>query len=395
MQRPKHIELTGEQSRLVEELKHWYRHSTRQWYSYTGPAGTGKTTVVRKAIEELGIERYVTCAFVGKAVTVLARQGLPASTIHSLIYNVVWVPVVDDKGSPVLNQDGNPKMRVEFSLKPSLKDDPQLIIVDEATMVNDDLAEDILSFGIKTVFIGDNNQLPPVFGISSVMANPDFFLTKIMRQAEDSPIIYLSQRVLNHQPLIVGQYGSSRVLNSLYLGSNYEDYDAIIAAKNQMRDAINQHIRKNVLHIRSDLPVIGDKLICRQNDWDRSVDGNIYLTTGMSGIVVDCFNDRSSPRYMTIDFQPDITDSVFYSVQLDTRYIKMNYEDRKLYGISRYEKFEYGYAITCHASQGSQYNSVLFLNQWFHDADLTRKIQYTAITRAVDLIDIVYEILFI
>ena len=174
MQRPKHIELTSEQTRLVEELKHWYRHSSRQWYSYTGPAGTGKTTVVRKAIEELGIERYVTCAFVGKAVTVLARQGLPASTIHSLIYNVVWVPVVDDKGIPVLNQDGNPKMRVEFSLKPSIKDDPQLIIVDEATMVNDDLAEDILSFGIKTVFIGDNNQLPPVFGISSVMVNPDF-----------------------------------------------------------------------------------------------------------------------------------------------------------------------------------------------------------------------------
>lgn len=392
---PRHIELTNEQTRLVDELKRWYRNSSRQWYSYTGPAGTGKTTVVRKAIEELGIERYVTCAFVGKAVTVLARQGLPASTIHSLIYNVEWVPVVDDKGSPVLNQDGNPKMRVEFSLKPSLKDDPQLIIVDEATMVNDDLAEDILSFGIKTVFIGDNNQLPPVFGISSVMSNPDFFLTKIMRQAEDSPIIYLSQRVLNHQPLIVGNYGDSHVLQTLYLGENYEDYDAIIAAKNQMRDAINNHIRHNVLGIRSDLPVIGDKLICRQNDWDRSVDGNIYLTTGMSGTVLDFFNDRSSSRYMTIDFQPDITDSVFYGIQVDTRYIKMGYEDRKLYGISRYEKFEYGYAITCHASQGSQYNRVLFLNQWFHDADLTRKIQYTAITRAIFAIDIAYEIVFI
>lgn len=394
MQAQKHIDLTSEQSRLVEELKKWYRHGTRQWYAYTGPAGTGKTTVVRKAIEELGIERYVTCAFVGKAVTVLARQGLPASTIHSLIYNVEWVPVLDEKGVPVLNQDGNPKMRVEFSLKPQLKDDPQLIIVDEATMVNDDLADDILSFGIKTVFIGDNNQLPPVFGISSVMASPDFYLTKIMRQAENSPIIYLSQRVLNRQPLIVGQYGDSRVLQTFYLGKNYAYYDAIIAAKNQMRDAINNHIRHNVLHIRSKLPVIGDRLICRQNDWDRSVEGNIYLTTGMSGTVVDTFNDRSGPRFMRIDFQPDISDSVFYDLQIDTNYIKMGYDDRKLYGISRYEKFEYGYAITCHASQGSQYDRVLFLNQWFHDADLTRKIQYTAITRAVYAIDIAYEIIF-
>lgn len=388
----KSVQLTEEQIRLVKNLVTWYKTSTRQWYSYTGAAGTGKTTVIRSFIEELGLERYIACAFVGKAVTVLSRQGLPASTIHSLIYHVSWVPVLNDKGEPVLNDEGRPKMRVEFSLKNHLDGDLQLIIVDEATMVNDDLAEDILSFGIKTVFIGDNNQLPPVFGISSVMSNPDFWLTKIMRQAEDNPIVYLSQRILRKQPLIEGTYGNSHVYRTMRLNANYKDYDVIIAGKNEVRDSINTHIRENVLHLKSKLPVIGDKLICRQNNWDRSVEGNIYLTTGMTGIVTDIHRSLGGNRFMSIDFLPEISDEEFFNLHLDTRYIQMNYEDRRLYGFSRYEKFEYGYCVTCHACQGSQFDNVLFIDQWFHDADLTSKIEYTAITRAIEMIDIVFSI---
>lgn len=388
LKRAPHIDLTEEQTNLVKKLTDWYKNSSRQWFSYSGAAGTGKTTVIRAFIEELGLQRYIACAFVGKAVTVLSRQGLPASTIHSLIYHVSWIPVMDEKGLPVLNKDGNPKMKVVFSLKNELPGDLQLIIVDEATMVNDDLAEDILSFGIKTVFIGDNNQLPPVFGVSSVMLNPDFWLTKIMRQAENNPIIYLSQRVLKDLPLQYGIYGKSRVVPSVTLDETYTRYDAIIAGKNKVRDDINEYIRYNIKGVTSRLPVIGDKLICRQNDWDRSIEGNIYLTTGMTGIVTDIHRSLGGNKYMSIDFLPEISDEEFFNLLLDTQYIRMNYEDRRNYGFSRYEKFEYGYCVTCHACQGSQFDNVLFINQWFHDADLTKKIQYTAITRAIESIDI-------
>lgn len=388
------IELTDEQKQLVIKLKKWYSsNTTKQWFAYSGAAGTGKTTVVRQAIEELGIERYICCAYVGKAVSVLAQNGLPATTIHSLIYDVVWVPQVKD-GIPVMKDDGTPKMRVEFHLKDSLKGDPELIIVDEATMVNDDLCEDILSFGIKTVFIGDHNQLPPVFGVSSVMSFPDFWLTRIMRQAENDPIIWLSQRVLKRERIDYGTYGKCHVLPYKYLNANYRDYDMIITPKNRVRDDINNHIRMNVIGYQSEKPCIGDRLICRQNNWNRIVDGNIALTTGMSGEVTYIDKSECGANYMTIDFQPDITRGQFINLKIDSRYITLPYEDRKVFGMTSYEKFEYGYAITVHQSQGSQAPRVLFNDQWFYDAELTTKVRYTGITRAQESVDIVKELRF-
>jgi exodeoxyribonuclease-5 len=389
------VELTDEQNTLVQRLCQWYRKGTRQWYSYTGAAGTGKTTVIQAFIEELGLERYIACAYVGKAVTVLSRHGLPASTIHSMIYNVMWVPVYDNTGQPVIREDGRPKMTVEFSLKSSIKGDPQLIIVDEATMVNDDLADDILSFGIKTVFIGDNNQLPPVFGTSSVMLNPDFSLTKIMRQSEDDPIVMLSQRILKREFIHYGQYGKSSVRPYIELGSNYARYDIIITALNRIRDQVNDHIRHNVLQVGSALPVVGDKLICRQNDWDRSIEGNIFLTTGMTGYVTDVNRSLTNGKFMSINFQPEISEEEFYNLSLDTAYIKKGYDERKEHGFSAYEKFEYGYCVSVHQCQGSEFDKVLFIDSWFHDADLTRRMRYTAITRAKDCLDMVSEVRFV
>lgn len=391
-----HIELTSEQQELVKKLKEWYKKGTTQWFAYTGAAGTGKTTVIKAFIEELGIERYIASAYVGKAVTVLARHGLPASTIHSMIYNVMWVPQKGPDGQIIRKENGQPKMKVEFELKPAIKNDPQLIIVDEATMVNDNFAEDILSFGIPTVFIGDNNQLPPVFGVSSVMLNPNFSLTKIMRQAEDNPIVYIAQKILNNEPIPYGTYGPNcSVVRTFPLGSNYADYDVILTPLNRVRDTVNSHIRETVLGINSKLPVIGDKLICRQNDWERSIEGNIFLTTGMIGTVTDVNRSLRGKGHMSINFQPEISDEEFFNLTIDVPYILKSYEERKLHGFSAYEKFEYGYACTTHLYQGSEAPSVLYLDSWFGDFDTNRRMRYTSVTRARERLDMASEVLFV
>lgn len=384
--------LTDEQECLINELVKFYKKDERQYFAYSGAAGTGKTTVIKEMIKSLGLMmNEVAClAFVGKAVMVLALNKLNSSTIHSFIYKPVLVPVYEN-GKPVYNKDGTQKRKLQFSLKDKseINKNIKMIFVDEYSMVSDDIIRDILSFGLPVVFAGDMNQLPPVFGYSTILKKPDFVLTKIMRQAEGNQIIYLSQRILNDLPLRIGEYGNSRVLKSIKAERNLlDDYDVILTCKNKTREKFNNYIRHNILNISGNDPIIGDKVICRQNDWNRCID-NFYLVNGMSGILTDIDYTKKSKKKLKVDFKPDFLDEEFQGLKLDYQYIKASPEERKDWGLTNLNKFEYAYSINVHISQGSQYSKILFIDEPFMSKEMEKKLRYTAITRAVDSIDII------
>lgn len=380
--------LTDEQEQLIPKLKKWYYgyNENRPYFSLSGAAGTGKTTVIRYFIEDIGLtlNNVICAAYVGKAVTLLASHGLPAKTIHSLIYKLTFVPELDEDGLKT------GKLKMIFALKEQLDCDYKLIVIDEASMVNDELRNDILSFHIPVIFIGDMNQLPPIFGQSSVMIHPDFVLTKIMRQSEGDPIIKLSQDVLHGIPFRIGEYGKSRVISEIEFGYNLlNDYDVILCAKNKTRGMINDFIRCNLLELTNRAPIIGDKIICRQNNWEVSLGDGFFLTNGTSGIIDDIDKSTINAKSCKFDFIPDFTGKSVLNLSMDYRYIQLPIEEQKLYGLSKYNKFEYGYALTTHLSQGSQYPRVLFIDESFYDIDTTKKLRYTAITRAMESITIV------
>jgi exodeoxyribonuclease-5 len=388
----KNISLTVEQQDLVNALMDWYNNKTNEkpYYSYSGKAGTGKTSVIKFFINELGFSSadYAAACYTGKGSLVLEKNGLNASTIHSLIYNTYL--------KTELLPSGETKSYLTSILKKSLYPASiKLIIIDEATMVNDRMKDEILSFGIPTVFLGDNNQLPPIFGISSVMLNPDFTLTKIMRQEENNPIIQFTEAILNDEPLYYGEYGKSKVVRSVNIDKNIlKDYEIIICAKNSTRDALNEEIRHHVLGIPKDvdLPCKGEKVICRQNNWGHMVSG-ISLTNGLIGFVKDIDYKTEKPNKYIMDFQPDFMHGkdLFKNLKCDKHYTATSITDHRDYGFvdPRLNKFEYAYAVSCHIMQGSQYDRVLFLDELFHDEETTKKLRYTAISRAAESITIV------
>lgn len=382
------IELTDEQKALKKEIIHWYHNFPygKPYYYYSGAAGTGKTTVIHSVIEELQLNMHevMSCAYVGKAVLVLLRHGLPASTIHSLIYT----PVLSKKKDVEFDDFGNPKTvikkKMEFILKDRLDKDIKLIIVDECAMVNDKIREDLMSFGIPIIMTGDQNQLPPVFGESTILDNPDFILTKIMRQAEGDPIVYLSQCILHDTPIDYGIYGKSKVVPSIDIDKHIvTDYDMIICAKNKTREELNTKIREEVLNYPDIKPRIGDKIICRKNNWQENLNG-IYLTNGLVGYITDIDYCSIYRDIIYVDFQPDFMEDSFEKLALDYKYFKMPWQEKKEYGFSfkENERFEYAYAITAHLSQGSEYENVLFMDEKFHDPLTLKRLRYTAITRA-------------
>lgn len=387
------ITLNKGQENAITKIKHWYNFDThnKPYISMSGAAGTGKTTVIIYAIQALNLKLsdIMCAAYVGKAVTILASNGLPAKTIHSTIFHRTIGYTYNADGSVRTTVDGYPILKSSFTLKESLDKDYKLLIIDEASMVDERLEANLLSFGVPIIFVGDHNQLPPIFGQSRVMIKPDIILNEIMRQDKDNPIIMLAHRALHGFPFVAGVYGDSRIMYELDLGPNLiRDYDSIIVAKNKTREMFNNHIRYRLLHAKSPLPMNGEKLVCRQNNWDVCLGGDFYLTNGTMGIAENIEYNRMHAGSVPMTYIPDLTHQEIYGISLDTDYIQLPISEQKEYGMSRFNKFEYGYATTAYMSQGSEYPRVLFVDERFRDEETTRRLRYTAITRASKQIDV-------
>lgn len=388
------FEPTESQAQLLEKVKVWFKNwesgkkvgDHPQWFSYSGAAGVGKGVAARMIVDMLGIgpRGYIACAYVGKAVLQLSKNGMNAKTIHSLIYDAR--PIYErQNGSDIII------MKYQFFLKDKLDEDYRLIFVDEAAMVNDKMRDELLSFGIPIIFMGDMNQLPPVFGSSTILANPDHILTQIMRQKENDPIVQLSQMVLKGIPIMTGNYGKSKVIRDIELNhSLINDYDQILCNTNSYRVSINNYIRRVIKCYPENRPVIGDKIVCCQNNWNVMVDG-YPLTNGMIGYISDINRNHVHQGYYVINFEPDFLngDKQFRRLKMDARYINAPYEQQKSMGRIMNEKFEYGYAITVYKSQGSEFDRVLYFDSKFRTPELTKRSRYTAITRAKEELTIV------
>ena len=296
---------------------------------------------------------------------------------------------------------GKPKKKITFELKEKLPK-IRLIVVDEASMISKQMAEDILSFGIPTITLGDLNQLPPVFGESYFLKNPDIILTQVMRQKEDDPIVYLAQQILDGRELKPGVYGRSFIIPKEDLTKfHFEHADIILTGTNRLRYNINNFMRSDIKKIkRLEYPHIGEKVICRKNNWSRCTKDGIFLTNGTAGVVVSIDRSSFDGKSMTFNFRPDFsyskssTGNIFKNIKFDYKHMYAIPGQEEVEDINQfrfmYDKFEFGYAITTHSSQGSEYPRVLYMHEpIMRNKEDNKKLMYTAITRATDQIGIV------
>lgn len=391
------IELNNEQVYAIYDLENWWHKAdSKQVFEISGAAGTGKTTLVRYFIERLNLEldEVLFVAFMGKAASVLARNGLPAKTIHSAIYDYKEKIARDEEGHIILTAKGKPKLVPSFELKERLPKKVKLIVVDEASMVEERLATDLLSFEKPVITLGDLNQLPPVFGKPVFLQHPDVILKQIMRQKEGDPIIWLSQQVLKGIPLQYGVYGNSAVIRKDELTEfHLRHADVVLTGTNRLRYNINNFVRSEIKRIKNlEYPHVGEKVMCRKNNWGQCIDGNIFLTNGLTGFVDTIYRDSYNTKTMKMDFRPDFLKKSFKNIVFDYKHMyevpgQQNEENPFGY---LYDKMEFAYAITVHAYQGSQSPKVIYLHENFmRSNEDKKKLMYTAITRASESINIV------
>lgn len=363
------MQWSPQQDAALAAVAEWLRdRSGPQVFYLAGFAGTGKTTLARHLAG--GVKGKVLFgAFTGKAALVLQTKGCEgASTIHSMIYRLrnpsAQIP------EWVLNEDGPVK-------------DAALVVIDEVSMVGEDLGRDLLSFGKKVLVLGDPAQLPPVRGEGFFTArDPDFMLTEVHRQAADNPIIRLSMDIREGRGVSVGSYGSSSVITRGDLTSERVlAADQVIVGLNKTRRLYNGRIRE--LLGRSGPFTVKDRVICLKN---RAQEGLLNGSMWEVRKVIKQTDDTTEMNVAPLD--PGFG---MAHVRVYTHHAFYRGEEQRLAWKERrsFHEFDFGSAITCHKAQGSQWDRVLVFDESAAFREHAARHLYTAVTRAADRVEIV------
>ncbi|MCC0030086.1 MAG: AAA family ATPase [Brucellaceae bacterium] len=374
------MKFSPQQDAALKAVSAWLKTGHPQIFRLFGYAGTGKTTLARHFAEHVdGDVQFA--AFTGKAAQVLRARGASnARTIHSLIYRPRGEETVEDETT------GKTSIAPTFSLnRQSPVAKAALIIVDECSMVDEALGRDLMSFGTPILVLGDPGQLPPISGGGFFTDHePDILLTEIHRQARDNPIIQLALDVREGRELMYGDYGTAQVISKADVTSELVlDADQVLVGINRTRRRYNMRLRE-LKGFGEVYPQSGDKLVCLRNDPAKG------LLNGSLWTVMSAAKETTKPgiNLLVVPEEEDASRGIakikLLKAQFSDPDTEIPWQTKK-----RYDDFDYGYALTVHKAQGSQWNNVVLFDESFAFRDTRERWLYTAVTRAAEKLTVV------
>jgi len=354
------VELSDEQEAAFAAMVDFYKN--RRGFSFVlhGLAGTGKTTVLAKLARQF--PHAMLCTLTGKAASVLRlKTELGATTIHAAFYTLKE-KIKDKKGRDKLIFG---EQHEEGALEGGL------LLLDECSMVNETMARDILRAGVRIIASGDPGQLPPVEG-KQFFKEPNFTLKTIHRQALESPIIRQA-----HAVRVGGNYSADgenfRVARHGELSADDKlSADIVLVWTNATRKAVNRHMRELRGLSMIPHPQPGEPVVCLRNAPEYGVfNGGIYILAepfmeGDTTIVLEV--EGSIVHIDDVNFE-GVRSGLLHSVKARTW-------------------FDFGYCITVHKSQGSEWSNVILIDE-YRRREERKEWLYTGITRAANKITIV------
>jgi exodeoxyribonuclease V len=422
------VVLTATQEKAIGELVDWFKHRAgkQKIFRIFGFAGTGKTTITKYAIGELGLDIYNECpevlfaAFTGKASYVMRKHGTPAKTIHSLIYSVseaseLQVIEANKKLAELelsaIKVSGTDRVLIDAqiqAIKTQIKEmklprfglnidsavrDCKLLVLDEVSMVGPEMAADLLSFGKPILVLGDPGQLPPIKGEGAfTQQEPDIMLHEIHRQAQESAIIRLATMARNGKTIPYGEHDKFvwKMPKQGIDASHLLNADQVICGRNATRFDLNNAMRREAGFDHTCPHPTGpdERVICLKNRHDLGLINGMFIKISEPGPAKK--NERGRIPYESF--------SGFIETEEGDEIGNMNiylghFEDHFHYDQNRHDRdwktkkelieATFGWAITCHKAQGSQFKNIIVWDDHLgRTEEDRRRWLYTAITRA-------------
>lgn len=372
------VDFAPQQVEAINKIGDWYQ-SDQQVFRLFGYAGTGKTTLARHIVDQLGVQRVLYAAFTGKAAYVLRGKGCDgASTVHSLIYQPVEkvrkhleqlrakLPLVFDEAerAELLAEIAREQAKVE-SPDWILRDETELntaslLVLDEVSMVGERMARDLLSYGCKILCLGDPAQLPPVDGGGYFINAPaDHLLTEIHRSALDSPVTRMATAIRNSQPGdqgygVIGQDGTSGRADRLSVADLLQ-FDQVLVGRNATRwQAV--HLLRAFRGLVGPRPHPGDRIIVLANS------GEAEVFNGQQFDVLQAFDSSREDRVDLIVRDDEGTERSLTAWLCGFKDLEGE-KQAKREGRGTVVAATFAQAITTHKSQGSQWPNVLVVDE--------------------------------
>lgn len=368
----KTLKLSPDQKEAMTDALDFLCHNPSQCGALTGGAGTGKTSILSMLIKhpDLADKSVEVMAPTGKAASVLSRKlGMPiVTTVHKAIYD----PFEDEEG------------QVKFAYR-GLDHNTDIAICDEASMLSRRMVKDLENARAKILYIGDPGQLPPVANESGYSAlNQDilFHLDTIHRQAEGSSIISLATKIRTGKGTLPLRYENNdevSIFHKAKIRKSLDDMivsnDVILCGYNNTRLDLNERARR--LYGRSGMITEGDWLCVQKNHKIRGVlNGERYR-------VIEVLENQAYREFSAL------VESEWGEEKKITFYLLSHHEEdedldrshmRGKVDVHSPVVVDYGYALTVHKSQGSEWENVLVFDEPLRGQG--KAWRYTAITRA-------------
>ncbi len=403
------MEWSREQDAALRAVDRWFRDpDAPQVFRLFGYAGSGKTTLAKHFAENVdGLVLFA--AYTGKAAHVMRQKGcVGASTIHSLIYHTrekSRASIAEIEAAMTRLREMRAEGTREYAeLTARLERErislsqptftlntgsdvrgASLVIIDECSMIDGRMGEDLLWYGTKVLVLGDPAQLPPVMGTGFFTdQTPDYMLTEIHRQARDNPIIYLATQVRNGERLQPGRYGESVVLsrdNGPVDPTEVMAADQILVGKNATRHSANARVR-SLIGRGGIYPEIGDRLVCLRNNHDKGLlNGQIWHTKFPGPVYED--------KLLLDVYSDDNAEFGLAGVLCHAHHFEGGGKTLTWWERAEAEEFDYGYALTVHKAQGSQFDNVFLFDESGVFREDARRWLYTGLTRAAQRVTVV------
>lgn len=391
------LTFSPQQDAAMAAVRDWLTTRSKPVFRLFGFAGTGKTTLAKHLAKTVK-GQVLFAAYTGKAAHVMRRKGCEgASTIHQLLYKPIEDDeeklakvrkAIEDSKDPIerltLKRELDELLKPKFGMQDRAGKRAKLIVIDECSMVNQVIGQDLLRLGIPILVLGDPAQLPPVEGGGYFTEQaPDVLLDQIHRQAEGSGILQLATHVRTNRAAWIagGSYGEEE--SCVVSKSEFEQFgdplafDQVLVGTHKTRRIWNNRIR-TLLGRSGFEPVPGDKLVCLKNDHgNRLMNGELWTCR-------ECVSVNNDKVTLTIESE----DEPGRIVTVDTvrHFFQGRDEELKLRPVAG-ARFDFGYALTVHKGQGSQWDKVLLINETGafrrpETPDMPWRWLYTGVTRA-------------